>query len=113
VANGELQAQAAKVAAQTWGKPYCYVGIVEHIQIYPDPESPVIDLELRTRAHHKWIAHVEPDRHDQYRTKGIKKGSHVRIEFLHHGYALGVHKLMSIRKASLLERIKIRFFGRL
>lgn len=113
MANGELQTQAAKVAAQSWGKPYSYVGIVSHIQVYPDPESPVIHLELQTRAHHQWIAHVESDRHQYYRTDGIKKGTYVRIEFLHHGYALGVHKLTSIRKATLLDRLKIRFLGRL
>lgn len=113
MATQGFQGESAKINAQAWGKPYDYLGVVEKITIYPDPESPVIHLQLKDTPKHHWVAHVPPDQHDRFRTKGIKKGTHVRINFNQHGHAMGLHKLTAIHKATVLEQLKTRLFGRL
>ncbi len=89
--------QQAQEETVNWTKEYYYVDEVSDISFHDD----YVELHLKRRSGHIFIGH--PITLPQLAaSKEILKGDWVRVDFIQNGYsAIGVHRLLELRKATL------------
>ena len=94
-----------------WGKPYEILGHISILQTLEDHVS----IRLRERSGNVWVGWPRMDHHVSTRdvdASNLRTGDLVHLTFREHGLnAVGVHMILKLRKARLLERLKFRFFG--
>lgn len=99
-------------ALENWGKQFYYADKTSLANRHGEN----IELRLKQRPGHIWISWPDKEQGITARNIDISKirvGDWVRVDFVAHHFAYGVHLVKKVRKLSFLERwIKLPLFGR-